>query len=42
MFHSDFAKNKWKAGTMVGIIVFLGVAIPYKAVHFAQKKAGVW
>ena len=42
MWQSDFQKNKWKAGVFVGLVVGLGTYVPYKCVHFAQKKAGVW
>ena len=39
---SDWAKNKWKGAVFVVSISALGVWVPWKAVCFAQKKAGVW
>ena len=41
MFQADWAKKKWKGAVFVFGITALGCYIPYKAMLFAQKKAGV-
>ena len=39
---SDWQKNKWKGKVFVITVTFLGTYIPWFAVSFAQRKAGVW
>lgn len=40
-FGADWAKNKWKGYVFVISIASLGAFIPYYAMFFAQRKAGV-
>ena len=41
-WQSDWAKNKWKGAVFVITVATLGTYIPWFAVSFAQRKAGVW